>query len=251
MKKLLAALVFISVILLIAYFAFSLFIEKTLIAGVETIGPRLTGTTVELNDVDLSLIAGRIEISGLEVGNPDGFKSDFSIKLGRMTLDVVPFSLIGDKVIIEEIVINGPELIYETSFRGANISKILKNVEGVSSSAEDDSVNDDSEGKRFEIRKLVISNGKVKVANKQLGGEGLVVPLVDFTITDIGTNERGATMANVVRRVMLSINTQTIASATKSGKFVGKQFEGTVDNVKGAVGGLLKSLKKKPKSESE
>ncbi len=250
MKKLLVVLGVAFVLLLACVLVFSLFIEKALVAGVETVGPELTGTNVHLSSVDLSMRSGRLEISGLEVGNPDGFESEYSIRLGTVVLDIVPASLIQDKIVIEEVRIDSPEMILEIGSGGANISRILKNVEKASGATEELEEDDDS-SKRFEIRKLTISNGKMTLANKQLNEEGIVLPLADIIITDIGTDEQGATIANVIKRVLLSINKETLASSTKNGKFIGKQLESTADNLKESIGGFLKGFKKKEEPEGD
>ncbi len=49
-------------------------------AGVETVGPKVTGTTVTLRQVKISPFSAQGTLGGLLVGNPAGFKTDSAVR---------------------------------------------------------------------------------------------------------------------------------------------------------------------------
>ena len=48
-------------------------------------------------------------ISGLSVGNPEGWSDNNALYLGKIHVDVQPFSIFGDHIVINEIIIDQPE----------------------------------------------------------------------------------------------------------------------------------------------
>ena len=62
-------------------------------AGIETIGPKITKTSVNVGSVTLSPLTGKGQIKGLVIGNPHGFTSEAAIKVKDFTIKIVPSSL--------------------------------------------------------------------------------------------------------------------------------------------------------------
>ena len=249
MKKLLLILlsVFVLVVVLVLI-AGSALLEKAVVAGVETVGPEITQAPVELEDVKISLSSGKCSIIGLNVGSPDGFKSEYVMRLKTLRLKLQPQSLFRDKIVVDELVIDAPELIYETKLTGTNLGAILKHVnefsggdEGAPPSAADEEA---TGGKRFEVRLIKVTNGKVTLANQLLQGEQLVVSLPPIEIRDLGSGPEGATLGDIVRRTLASINAETVKAVAQSGHSVGDQLRRNADTLKDRVGGLLGGLKK-------
>src|SRR5207253_2422966 len=105
-------------------------------AGVEKVGPMVTKVPVKLDGAAVSLFSGKGTLKGLEVGNPEGFKTPNAIKVGSVGIEVVPKSVFGDKIIVHSVNVQGPEITYETDLKGNNLSKILENVQSVAGKSE-------------------------------------------------------------------------------------------------------------------
>src|SRR5439155_11459191 len=116
-------------VVLLGALAVRLFLDAAIKRGAETIGPKLTQTDVKLDAVSLSLLSGSGKIKGLVVGNPEGFKTPSAITVGTASLAVKPASLLSDKVLIQSINVQGPEITFETDLRANNLSKIRANLE--------------------------------------------------------------------------------------------------------------------------
>lgn len=250
MKKLVVVLVVFGVIAAAVLLGFSKVLSKGIVAGVETYGPDVTKTTVALDRFDLSAFSGSGVVSGFVVGNPEGFTAEHAIKLDHFELKLDPLSVISDKVVIEKIIIDGPEIVYETnsSFK-TNIGQILKNVEEFTGATEEsDEIEETSEAKKVEIGLFRLSNTKVTVVNPLLS-KPLTLALPEIELSDLGKGEDGITLAEVSKIVLGSINKETIAAVSKNGGDLGKQFEDAGKNAKENVGNLLKGFKKSVESK--
>ena len=97
--------------------------------GIETIGPRATGTEVKLQKANISLFTGKGHLTGLFIGNPEGFQTDSAFTLNEVKLALNVKSVFSDKIVINEILIDAPDITYEKSNKSDNIKHILKNIE--------------------------------------------------------------------------------------------------------------------------
>ena len=249
MKRLFAVLFVLCALFLVFALLGSTLLEKAIVAGVETVGPKLTDAPVTIEGAELSVTAGSGSLNGLVVGNPEGFSSEHALSFSNLRLDLVPSSLLSDKIVIEELIIDGPEVVYEAKLGSTNIGEILNNVQGYLGT--DPAAQEQGEGKRFEVRRVSIVNGKVRVIAPQLAGQGLEVPLPPIEITDIGTSEEGATLSNVVARVLASINAETVAATLQSGGSVGKQLQDVGESLRERAGSLLEQLRSKEEGGGE
>ncbi|MCH6256378.1 AsmA family protein [Puniceicoccaceae bacterium K14] len=254
MKKLITVFLVFAVIAVAIFLSFSKVLSKGIVAGVETYGPDVTQTEVTLESVNLSAFSGKGAITGFVVGNPEGFSTEHAIKLDDFQIDLKPASVISDKIVINEIIIDGPQIIYETNSEfKTNIGTILKNVESFagSSDASEEAEEQDSEGseKKLEIGLFRLSNAKVQVVNPLLGGDGLSLELPVIELEDLGKGEEGMTIADVMKKVLASVNQETITAMSKNGGDLGNQVEEVGKKAKESVGNLLKGFKKSVESE--
>ena len=76
--------------------------------------------------------------------------------LGKVHIDVKPFSIFGDHIVINEIIIDQPEFAYETKIIASNIGDLMKNIEavtggGAAKDAEPTAAEPDSEQRPGEV----------------------------------------------------------------------------------------------------
>ncbi|MEG3618090.1 hypothetical protein V5T82_06460 [Magnetovibrio sp. PR-2] len=197
-------------------------------AAVEEHGSRATQVNVTLDAVDIELGEKSAGMRGLTVGNPAGFKTDSAIKLGEISVklheDWSP-----DVVVVEEIMVNGPEVTYEIGSGGSNISKIQENVDNfvkAMSGPEDKGASEEKaeasgaageeEGPKVIINNFYIKNGKVNVSATLFEGKTLTTPLPDIHLTDIGKDDPdgGASPAEVVEQLISAITDKAGGAAS-------------------------------------
>lgn len=105
------------VILLIAGGAYYLFsnLEDIIQANVEKYGSEITQAEVTLDKVELDLTSGKGTLRGFKVGNPQGFQTPSAFQLGAVSIQIDIGTITDDPVIIKEIVIDKPDVTYESA----------------------------------------------------------------------------------------------------------------------------------------
>ena len=126
-----AAVVF--VVAIAGYFALEFSIGSAVKVGVNAVGPKITQTRVELAGATISPLTGSGTLTGLFVGNPKGWASEKVFSCGKVHVAVAPLSLLGDHIVVKDVVIEQPEFVYETKLVASNIGDLLKNIQGTAS----------------------------------------------------------------------------------------------------------------------
>jgi len=212
MKKfLIRALIVLIVLLLLAAVGVHFFLDSAIKRGVETVGPKVTKVDVKLGGVSLSLLSGSGKIKGLVIGNPPGFKTPSAINVGTAGLKLQPKSLLGDKVIIESVSVDGPEVTLENQLTSINLKKILANLQesagapGEKKPAEP-SANEPGANKKLQVNDFLIKNGKVHVSvNTPIGSQSATVALPEIHLKDLGTGPEGITPVELAQLVLKEI----------------------------------------------
>jgi len=239
MKKLLKYGVLIVLALLLAgYFTMQYFLGGIVKAGVNKFGPSITQTKVQLDGASLSPLSGNGTLTGLAVGNPAGWSSANAFYLGKVHVSMEPFSVFKDHIVIDELVIEKPEFLYETKIVSSNINDLLKNIEKATGSKESEPKAKNGQPVKMVIKKLSIRDGKVTVG---LGPSAIPLPLPPIELTDLGTAEGGITPAQVTFAIMRSVTTQVVGAASQAlTKLGGTTGANTVEAIKGLFGGKPK-----------
>ena len=199
MKKLLLIGVIAAVALYVVLMFFLGSIVKT---GVSSFGPKLTKTKVELASATLSPLTGAGTLNGLVVGNPKGWSEADAFRLGKVHIDVAPFSIFGDHIVVNEITIDGPEFLYETKFVSSNIKDLLKNIEEFSGGGDKDPATKNGKPIKFVVKKFRMTNG---VARLGVGPTAIPVPLPPISLDDLGVREGGLTPDQLASAVMQNV----------------------------------------------
>lgn len=211
MKKLLGfALVLVVVIAAGVYITMQYFLGSMVKSGVNKFGPGITQTKVELQDAKLSPFSGEGTLSGLSVGNPQGWSQADAFRLGKVHLNVEPASVFRDHIVINELVIEQPEFLYETRLVASNIGDLLKNIEQAVGSKPAEVKTKEGAPIKMEVKKLVLRDGKVTVG---VGAAALSVPLPPINMTNIGTAEGGVTPAQLATAIMRDVTRNVVAAA--------------------------------------
>ncbi len=214
--------------------------------GVETVGPKITGTSITLGGVELSPSSGSGTIKDFVLGNPEGYKSAYAIRLGEATLEVDPKSVLSDKIHIKRVAVTNPEITIEGGLGDNNLKKILANIDAFTASEKSQPASDSGSKKKLQVDDFLLSGAKVDVKFAILGGKGLSVPLPDIHLSNLGAGGDGITAGELTKTVFNSVFEQVIPAVTKQlgqlgtlGKDLGK---GAVDGAKGAVDKATKGL---------
>jgi len=245
MKKAVKVVVGILVVLVVVVLCIAVFgINPIVKSSVEKVGPQITKTPVTLAKVAISPFSGKGELGGLVVGNPEGFKTASAMALGSLKVDIDTGSVMSDRVIIREIRIEGPEITYEAGLKGSNIGKLLENIEGevtaetAEEEPEETPAEPGKEGKKVQINDFVISGGKIRMSAVLMQGTAVTLPLPPIHLKDIGKEDDGATVAEVVARVMKAIVKGVTETVAASGELIGKGADAMGDAAMKGAGAM-------------
>lgn len=209
MKKILIAGVVIIVLVAgIAFFTLSNFgplVKKT----INTLGPQITKTDVNVEDVSISIFSGQATIKQFLLGNPKGFKSSQAMKVASIYVDIDEGSITKNPIIINKIEIIAPEITYEKIAGSDNFHAILNNVQGSAKkdgkSEKKSDTGKDKKSKKIIINDVIIKQGKVHLDMASLAGKKIDAPLPDIHLTDIGKKTNGATAAQAFEQIFASL----------------------------------------------
>lgn len=226
---------------LIAYVGLTFFLGSIVKAGVNNIAPRLTQTKVELAGAQISPLTGSGTLTGLFVGNPPGWNGDKAFYLGKIRVKLKPFSILGDHIIISEIIVDQPEFVYETKVIASNIGDLLKNIEAATGEKGGGPPATAKNGRpvRFEVRNFVLQNGKVTLG---AGPAALILPMPPITLENLGTSEGGITPGQLSFAIIRSVTSSIVsATAQAAGQIGSTSGAAAVEGVK-KTGAAVKNL---------
>ena len=221
-------------------------LDRGIKTAVETIGPEMTQSPVTLNSVDLSLVTAKGGFSGLRVGNPKGFDTADAFILQEISFAMDADSLAGDTIVIDTLHIVAPEIAMERAGGRSNLDQIQANIAAYLGTETDQSSSEPESAKKFIIRDLRITDGKIHYAI--LGGKGIDLPLPDLHLTDIGQSEGeadGVSAAEAAGKVINAILGAAGKAVSQSGaiKDLGGSLQDQVKEKTSALKGLFDKKK--------
>jgi hypothetical protein len=251
LKKLIIVVAVIAVLGIIGTVILAANIGPIIKAGIETVGPKITNTSVTVEAVEVSPTSGAGEIRGLVIGNPEGYKTDSIFRFDRVALKIDLASLKTDKIIIEEINIDAPAVTYEVGLGNSNVGTLKKRLEALVAGTAEDAPSDEEAGgpgKKLQINNFIVTNGSISVSAKLAGGKKLTLPLTDIHVKDIGGGGEGATVVEAVTVCVKELVDVTSGVVSKSKELMSDVTEGgkaVLDAGKSVTDGLKNVFKKK------
>jgi hypothetical protein len=225
-------IVFSAIIFIVVAAAIYVFTSlDSIVAGaIEKYGSQVTRTPVSVSSLNIDLKGGAAGMQQLSVGNPDGFTAPNIFTLGGISTRLDVGSIGKDPIVIEEILIDKPDVFYEINKTGeSNIKALQKNIEqstGGGGKAAADSPSESS-GPKIVIRKLVIEGGKVDAIVAALGDKAHTAKLPRIQLNNIGEKSGGATGAEIARQVTNAIIAEVGPAVATLGldKYIGKSLD--------------------------
>jgi hypothetical protein len=213
-------------------------IDRIVKAAIEKYGSEVTRTEVRVSSVSIRLTAGEGAISGLTVANPRGFSSSRVFSLGTISARIDTSTVASGPVVIDEVRISAPQVVYEMNASGdTNIGALKKNIAqstaGPPTKGTKKGTSAGTKARVF-IRKLVIENGRIDVRIAAFGDRPSTVTLRRIELRDIGKHG-GATPGQVAEQVLTALVEQVSADVARSGaeRYVEKSIDRAVKKLFG------------------
>ena len=247
-------------LVVIAIIAAWVYLEPLVKGVVHKVGTQVVGTEVTLDGFKLHPIDGELEITGLKVANPQGYKEPNLLSLGGVFVKVNVKSLYTDNIVVENIRVTAPEITYEMpNYTTSNIQQIQENVARNTASnknkkpvKEETAETKTAPAKNVVIRNVLVEDGKLSALTPlQKNGEALVLDLPAVEITGIGDGRKNMTIDEsltiVFNRILFnatSVATKALGNVSDAAKKLAdeaaKQAEG---RVREEAEGLLNKVK--------
>jgi hypothetical protein len=203
-KRVIVVLVGLVVLVIIVAVILIANLGKLVEAGVEKGGTLVLGVPTELDGASVSILAGSVGLDGLTLGSPKGFEAPEMFRLGHGHTKADLASLMSDEIVVREVVIDGPEIVFEFSGRKTNWGVLMERLRSEPTEEEKKA------GKKIRIDRIVFSNGKVKLAGIPLAGTA-GIPLPDLEIRNLGAPDgTGVTIRTALTDVVASLNTSVV-----------------------------------------
>lgn len=168
-------------------------------AAIESVGPMVTKTDVQVDSVHIELTEGRGEIRGLSVANPEGFSSDPILRVGNVVLDILPGSITEDVVVVEEITVDGAQLNAEhRDLTQINLKTMLDQMRP--EAQEEPKSTTASPDVRFMVERLSFTNASLNLSSDEFGARELTMR--DLELNNLGDREKGLTPAQLTRALL-------------------------------------------------
>jgi uncharacterized protein involved in outer membrane biogenesis len=195
--------------------------------GIKTFGSEATGTKVDIQKVNISFLSGSVELSGMQIANPSGYKEANAFGFGRFYVNLKLKSLLTDKIIVDNIIIEDIAVDMEPSMsKGSNLQEIKNNImkyckidpnapktEPKDAPAKQPAPPaDDKKGKKVVINNFEIRSGTIIFAAKDIGLSAKI-PMPKVSIQGIGADSDDGKPAG---DVLLEIYNKTLESITKA-----------------------------------
>ena len=234
MKALKAAFLFVVVLGVIAVGAASVWLGRGVKLALEQYGPGIVGAPVSVGSVVLTPWSGRGSITNLVIGNPPGFKGAHAVAIGAIDIKIDLSSLVTDTIVVESLVVREPEVLYEMSGSGNNLSRLQKNAEGAKAPAKGGEAAA-RPGKSLLIKEFTVTGGQVGLSVSELGAQGVKLPLPGIRMSNLGG--KGRTPAEAASQALGAIASSASQAAAGAGS---KALNAAASSVMGKLGGLFK-----------
>lgn len=230
------------VLVVVGFIVVGFFLGDIVKTGVETVGPKVTQVSINVDKIGVSILTGSASVKGLVIGDPQGFTAPQAISVGEAAVGVNPFSVLSDKIVVREVHVLSPEITFEGNPLGNNnLSKILDNVNqftqsGAPASTSTTAPAASKPAKKIEVDDFLISGAKVHY-------RGLTLPLPDIHLTDLGKGDDGITAADLTKRVLDAVLASTVKAIASSAADLGKGVGNLGQDAGKAVGSGVDKLK--------
>jgi uncharacterized protein involved in outer membrane biogenesis len=228
-KKLLISAVSAAGLLVICMVVFILNLGHIIRIGVTRGGSAVLGVPVTLENADVSL-RGFVRLDGLEMGSPEGYEAPNMFKLEHANVHAKVMSLLSDEIVINEVVIDGPEITLELSKGKANWTVLLEHLDRKASEKTEE---EPEEKKKMRIDHITFKNGKIHLAGIPMVKQA-TLPLPTVELHDIGTDKEKQSIPAAIKRIASGLHTAILDAINKY--LPAEQMKEITRNATGIIG---------------
>lgn len=226
----------------IAALSLHLWLGAVISTSINEIGPAITGTSTTVKKVDISLLKGTVTVHELVIGNPKGFQAPHAFSVSLIRIGVDWWSLLSDPIVITDITIADPDVIYEGVLSKSNHGVLLENIKSNTSSAStadpahEATPPNQEKGRNIRVNHFALTGGRMRL---QIGNQSLTAPLPGIELRDIGKESGGVTATEAVGTIASAIGGAISHTATEVFKtnqgLISEGVSKAIDGVKNLI----------------
>jgi len=165
-------------------------------ATVERYGSVVTGTDGEVAGVDVALTDGRADLAGITIGNPEGYETDYAVRIGHASVALDVGSLAGEVPVIDELTLDGALINAEQRDAASNLTDIQRHATASSGDAPPS-----TEPGRIIVKRFRFRDARVLLTSEHLSAPEELL-LRDIVVDDIGAAAGGATYSQAAAAML-------------------------------------------------
>ncbi len=195
------------VIVLVVLAGINVFADLALKIGIETAATRALNVGVSVDDVDLSILGGKLDIANLSINNPPGYQHDKLLKMKSCKVQVSVGSLLSDTIKVKEFNLDGIDLVIEQkNITNNNIRDIINSISAQREKEQEPDKKAAPSGKKIQIEKLRISNVTVKAKLLPVPGKAdtVTLKLSPIEMNNLGSDGK-LDGVELSRRILLAL----------------------------------------------
>jgi len=220
---------------IVTYVSFNAIIKKAFEVG----GPRIAKVETRLGGVAIIPFTGSGKLEGIVIGNPEGAKTPYAIKVDSIHTQLVPASIRTQTIVIESVKIANPDIYIEGGLTGKNnLTTILGNIQSFAGSPEHSKPRETQEGiaehsatppegKKAIIKDLLITGAKLHWVSSLALGQEVAMPLPEIHLTNLGEKNNGMALSQVSSLLVAEVS-KTATLALKQKHWMGSGVEAAV-----------------------
>jgi len=193
-----------------------LWLDAVIKQAIEQVGSKMTRSTVTVEDVDTSLIMRRVQINGLVVANPQGFRKPTAMKADKTTVRFDWTTIFSDPIVIEEITVDEPAFTYEGKLGRNNLTAIREKIETLTYTGPKDKGAPLQEprtiAQKVLVREFSLTNGHVTWQGKD---GSMTATLPDIRLNNIAEKSGGAGIQEIASAIYHDV-TRTVMGTDKA-----------------------------------
>jgi len=210
------------------YLNFGSLVERT----IETVGSNATGTAVEVGSLDVNLGERSAAIHDFTIANPDGFSGGNAFSLNEISVAVESVSR--DLIVLDEVVVDSPQVLYEFTEGGTNIDAIRANIDAYQQRlGGGGSGGGGGSDTKIIINRLRFTGGNVHATAQD---REVDIDLPPLTLTDLGRASGGETAGQIAAQVADQLTQHVAQTVARSEIERRLGIDGVLDRVRGIFG---------------
>lgn len=190
-------------------------LDERVKAAIEQYGSQACGAAVRLDQVAIAAADGRGVLRGLSIGNPQGFQTAHALQVSVVDLAVDLSTLASDVVVVHNVELETPDVIYEKGRGGTNFDALQANVQQfVGADGASSAQRSAKPAKRLIVEHFAIHGTRAQASAAFMQGKTVAFKLPDIDLKDIGKAEGGITPAQLGTIVMRALNQKVRAAVS-------------------------------------